>query len=259
MKSTLLYSVLFMTVILVMSSRPMRPEENYVSQYRDIAIREMMRTGIPASIKLAQGVMESQSGRSELAIQANNHFGIKCKSNWNGATYAYKDDDLNDKGELVESCFRKYESPEQSYKDHSDFLKNRSRYKLLFEFDRSDYRSWARGLKMCGYATDPAYADKLIEIIERFELYNLDKEINNTDSVNVVDLIKVTERIPLQPAQVVLKESNTSIKSVIPGPVKNSLKKKKRKAHYVHQVAPQKTGLCQQKLLTNPQKTLTNY
>lgn len=237
MKSTLLYSILFVTVIIVMSSRPMRPEENYVSQFRDIAIREMMRTGIPASIKLAQGVMESQSGRSELAIQANNHFGIKCKSNWSGPTYAYKDDDLNDKGELVESCFRKYESPEQSYKDHSDFLKNRSRYKLLFEFDKSDYRSWARGLKMCGYATDPAYAEKLIEIIERFELYNLDREGTNTDSLNQGNTINIAESIPLQPAQVVLTESNTSIKSVMPGPIKNSLKKKKRKGHSIHQVA----------------------
>ncbi|MEP7195547.1 MAG: glucosaminidase domain-containing protein [Saprospiraceae bacterium] len=166
--------VLVLLVIFSIATRPLRQEEIYVEQFKAMAISEMQRTGIPASIKLAQGLMESQSGRSELAKNANNHFGIKCKGDWLGETYDYKDDDTNVNGELIHSCFRKYTAAEQSYIDHSDFLTCRSRYKVLFQLDKNDYRSWAKGLKTCGYATDPNYADKLIDAIERLNLNNLD-------------------------------------------------------------------------------------
>ncbi len=166
--------MIFIVIGICFSSRPMRREESYIDQFKYLAVSEMQRTGIPASIKLAQGLMESASGRSELAVNANNHFGIKCKSDWNGETYSYKDDDFANNGELLFSCFRKYSSPEYSYLDHSNFLKNRSRYKALFEFSITDYKSWARGLKNCGYATDPTYAEKIIETIEKYDLNNLD-------------------------------------------------------------------------------------
>ncbi|MBE0675345.1 MAG: glucosaminidase domain-containing protein [Bacteroidales bacterium] len=127
----------------------------------------MRRTGVPASIKLAQGMIESDHGRSRLARLANNHFGIKCHSDWRGPTI-YHDDDA--RGE----CFRKYNSPEQSFRDHSDFLVNGSRYKELFLLDQTDYKGWARGLKKAGYATNPAYADMLIRKIEENSLYLFD-------------------------------------------------------------------------------------
>lgn len=130
----------------------------YVSQYKDIAIGEMLRTGVPASITLAQGIVETAGGQSDLAALANNHFGIKCKSEWTGETMTH-DDDAKDE------CFRKYATAEDSYKDHSDFLKSRPCYAFLFKLDPTDYEGWAKGLKRAGYATNPAYAQKLIKLI----------------------------------------------------------------------------------------------
>lgn len=127
----------------------------------------MERTGVPASITLAQGLLESQCGESELAGKFNNHFGIKCHSNWKGAR-TYHDD--NRKGE----CFRVYSNAEESFKDHSDFLRYQSRYSSLFDLDPTDYKGWARGLKSAGYATDPAYAVKLIKLIEELDLDDYD-------------------------------------------------------------------------------------
>lgn len=127
----------------------------------------MYRSGVPASITLAQGLLESRYGLSELAVKGNNHFGIKCHNNWTGKKIYYDDDA---KGE----CFRKYPSPEQSYRDHSDFLRYRDRYKFLFDYKTTDYKSWANGLKKAGYATDPSYASKLIRIIEDYRLYEYD-------------------------------------------------------------------------------------
>lgn len=148
---------------------------NYIERYKDIAIQEMQRTGIPASIKLAQAIQESGAGTSELAQNANNHFGIKCASDWTGPTYYRKDDDYNDDNELIESCFRAYSSPEQSFIEHSAFLQ-RPRYSTLFQLNPTDYKAWARGLQNAGYATDQTYATRLIDLIERFHLDQYDKK-----------------------------------------------------------------------------------
>ncbi|MFZ1748956.1 MAG: glucosaminidase domain-containing protein [Saprospiraceae bacterium] len=147
----------------------------YIELYKDLAIVEMYRTGIPASITLAQGLHESNYGKSKLATEANNHFGIKCKSYWTGKTYYQKDDDLNKKGLLIESCFRAYSSDIDSYIDRSNFLIQTERYGSLFGFDKTDYVAWAYGLKFCGYATDENYAQKLISKIEKYNLQSFDK------------------------------------------------------------------------------------
>jgi len=142
--------------------------DEYVEKYKDDAVKEMLTIGVPASITLAQGMLESGNGNSALAVYANNHFGIKCHEDWDGMTYIQDDDASNE-------CFRKYNNVLESFTDHSLFLKNRDRYQFLFELKISDYKAWAKGLKQAGYATDPAYADKLIQIIEQFNLNVLDK------------------------------------------------------------------------------------
>ena len=134
----------------------------------------MNRVGIPASVKLAQAIVESNAGRSNLAVNSNNHFGIKCKSYWTGLQYYHKDDDLDKNGKLIESCFRAYQNIENSFRDHSDFLRNSGKYDILFSLDKTDYKGWAWGLKSCGYATDRSYAEKLIQTIEEFKLYRFD-------------------------------------------------------------------------------------
>ncbi len=141
--------------------------EAYIQRYKDIAVQEMMIYRIPASITLAQGIIESRAGQSPMAIDANNHFGIKCHKGWLGKTYFQDDDHPNE-------CFRKYDNPEESFRDHSFFLTQRDRYKGLFNLDVTDYRGWSRGLQSAGYATNPAYADMLIRAIERFGLYQYD-------------------------------------------------------------------------------------
>ena len=143
------------------------PKQTYIDTFSEIAVGEMFRSGIPASITLAQGIVESAAGQSELAVKGNNHFGIKCHKDWKGRTML-RDDDA--KGE----CFRVYKNPEQSFRDHSDFLRYRDRYKFLFSYDITDYKSWAYGLKKAGYATDPGYPDKLIKIIEDYKLWRFD-------------------------------------------------------------------------------------
>ena len=140
----------------------------YIEKYAPTAVREMKSTGIPASITLAQGCLESGNGNSTLAREANNHFGIKCHKNWKGKTI-YHDDD--EKGE----CFRKYASADESYRDHSDFLRYRDRYASLFNLDPTDYKGWAYGLQKAGYATAQTYATSLIKIIEENELYRYDR------------------------------------------------------------------------------------
>jgi hypothetical protein len=141
--------------------------KSYIVTYRDIAIKEMMAYRIPASITLAQGIFESNAGRSLLAIQANNHFGIKCHKEWNGNTFIQDDETRNE-------CFRKYDYPEESFRDHSYFLSQRDRYKSLFNLEINDYKGWANGLKASGYATNPNYAELLIKTIEDYQLYLLD-------------------------------------------------------------------------------------
>jgi len=145
----------------------------FIDLQSDIAVREMWRTGIPASITLAQSIVESSWGTGTLATKGNNYFGIKCKDNWTGATLYQKDDDYRN-GRLVESCFRVYPSIEASFIDHSDFLSDNPRYAGLFQLSPTDYKGWARGLKKAGYATDKAYARKLIANIEKYQLYQYD-------------------------------------------------------------------------------------
>lgn len=139
----------------------------YVDRYKDIAIEKMNTYGIPASITLAQGILESGTGNSELALKANNHFGIKCGRSWTGPTVAH-DDDADDE------CFRKYASVEESYRDHSIFLRESKRYASLFELPKTDFEGWAKGLKAAGYATNPKYAEMLIDLIGRHKLYEYD-------------------------------------------------------------------------------------
>ncbi len=141
----------------------------YIYQYKAVAMEEMGTYGIPASITLAQGILESSAGDSELTRKSNNHFGIKCHG-WDGQKVYHDDDRRNE-------CFRKYKNPNYSFRDHSLFLTGRSRYNPLFELDLDDYKGWARGLKKAGYATDPAYPRKLIGIIERYELYKYDRQV----------------------------------------------------------------------------------
>lgn len=141
---------------------------DYIRQYREIALKQMKLSGIPASIILAQACLESSDGNSTLAVEAKNHFGIKCHD-WKGRTYLQDDDKKNE-------CFRVYDNVEQSFQDHSDFLRYRDRYAFLFELDSRDYKGWAYGLKKAGYATDPKYASSLIRIIEEYNLSSLDEE-----------------------------------------------------------------------------------
>lgn len=145
------------------------PEE-YIAEWKDVAVRKMKEHGIPASITLAQGLLESGNGNSELAREGNNHFGIKCTPDWTGGR-TYHDDDKKD------DCFRKYKDAAQSYEDHAKFLQ-KPRYASLFELKPTDYKGWAHGLKKAGYATDPNYPQKLITLIERYDLSNLDKGID---------------------------------------------------------------------------------
>ena len=141
--------------------------QQYIDRYKDVAIEQMKRYGIPASITIAQGIFESGAGQSELAVKANNHFGIKCNG-WSGRK-SYHDDD--ERGE----CFRAYDNAYESFEDHSKFLSSRQRYSSLFNLKKDDYKGWARGLKAAGYATNPKYADRLIEIIQLYKLYQYDK------------------------------------------------------------------------------------
>lgn len=142
---------------------------SYIEKYHTVAVDQMKKYGIPASITLAQGILESDAGRSMLAVEGNNHFGIKCHSDWTGATM-YQDDDRSDE------CFRMYASAKESFEDHSLFLVGRSRYAQLFELKETDYRGWATGLKAAGYATNPQYAEKLVSLIELYGLDVYDRE-----------------------------------------------------------------------------------
>ena len=152
------------------------PVERYIYDYAGIAQEEMRLYGIPASIKIAQGILESGSGNGPLTSRSNNHFGIKCNG-WQGEKVYHDDDE-------AQECFRKYNDPKYSFRDHSLFLFERNRYAFLFDYRSDDYTSWARGLKRAGYATDPRYPQKLISLIERYNLNELDREVlgKNTDT-----------------------------------------------------------------------------
>lgn len=147
---------------------------SYIEEYKFLAIDEMIRTGIPASVTMAQAIIESNAGNSKLARITNNHFGIKCKSYWSGDQYFHPDDDRDTNGNLIPSCFRKYGSVLDSYLDHSEFLMMTEHYKPLFSYDKTEYKQWAEGLELCGYASDSQYAEKLIRTIEAYDLHELD-------------------------------------------------------------------------------------
>ena len=167
---TTLKKILFIPLFLIFSISKLYSQDpqnpaitNYIQTYQELAIKEMQRTGVPASITLAQGILETEAGQSDLVLRSNNHFGIKCKTSWTGEK-VYHDDDA--RGE----CFRKYDAAEDSYRDHSDYLRSQPRYASLFALDPLDYKSWATGLKKAGYATNPKYAQILIKYIEKYNL-----------------------------------------------------------------------------------------
>jgi LysM repeat protein len=159
------HSILFISLLVTLSCSAQQASviHDYINTYKELAIEEMKRTGVPAAITLAQGIHESGAGRSNLVLASNNHFGIKCKSNWTGESVRHDDDA---RGE----CFRKYPKAEDSYRDHSDFLKNGQRYAFLFQLDPADYTGWANGLKKAGYATNPKYPQVLINMVEQYSL-----------------------------------------------------------------------------------------
>ena len=169
MKKLKLFLILIISCLTLQAQTRNKQYENYIKKYRELAVEEMKKYHIPASITLAQGLLESGAGQSTLARKSNNHFGIKCGSDWRGKTVSHDDDA---RGE----CFRAYKHPKESYEDHSKFLAGRSRYASLFKLKITDYKGWARGLKKAGYATNPRYADQLIGIIELYELHKYDEK-----------------------------------------------------------------------------------
>lgn len=209
----------FLLVISISAAQAQSPQAvtAYVERYKAIAIEEMKLYGIPASVTLAQGIHESGCGCSALALNSNNHFGIKCHNEWGGQTYHHDDD-------LPQECFRVYKCAEESFRDHSEFLKNRSRYASLFSLSPTDYRAWARGLKAAGYATNPRYPEIIIKLIEDYKLNQYDKsdgqpvtaKTETKDKSNEVDLIKQSiiqsskTTAPSAPAPVSTAASNTS-------------------------------------------------
>jgi len=176
---TIILNVLLVSIWLDSNAQTTKKitREEYVEMYKEIAIQEMIEFKIPASITLAQGILESGSGNSRLATEANNHFGIKCHQGWEGEFIRMTDDAPNE-------CFRKYKNAYESYKDHSFFLSQRGRYSFLFDLDITDYKGWAHGLKKAGYATNPRYAELLIKIIEDMELYKYDLMMDDYIAVN---------------------------------------------------------------------------
>ena len=190
MKQTVV-SFLFSLYCIATSAQLNKQYLNYIEQYKHIAVQQMQKYKIPASITLAQGIFESGAGMSDLARMSNNHFGIKCGGDWKGRSVRHDDDKHKE-------CFRYYDSPQESYEDHSLFLLGRSWYAPLFKLDIHDYKGWARGLKKAGYATNPQYANRLIDLIEQYELYQYDnweerKKPKHKPSIDVVEYQPTTE------------------------------------------------------------------
>jgi len=165
-----IFSLVFTSLIKISMAQDAQSSAviDYIQSYAPIAVEEMIRTGVPASIKIAQGILETNAGRGDLVVRSNNHFGIKCKTSWNGEKVYHDDDEVGE-------CFRKYASAYDSYVDHSNYLKSQPRYSFLFNYDKDDYSSWAWGLKKAGYATNPIYAQTLIKYIEQYKLNLLNK------------------------------------------------------------------------------------
>jgi len=172
---------------------------DYIEEYNDIAILEMLTYKIPASITLAQGILESRSGQSRLTVKGNNHFGIKCHSSWTGKRIHHDDD-------AKQECFRKYDHPLSSFRDHSLFLYDRKRYAALFELRKEDYKGWAKGLRKAGYATDPRYPQKLIKLIEDYELYRYD---DFEDDFEYGGQVVKVEQTPTSEKYILVKKGDT--------------------------------------------------
>lgn len=192
----------------------------YVERFKDIAIEEMIKNGIPASITLAQGMLESASGNSPLAREANNHFGIKCHAGWTGKTILKDDDSAGE-------CFRYYNSAEESYKDHSEFLK-RSHYSFLYDLQRDDYKGWAKGLKKAGYATNPRYPELLIDLIERYGLDRYDRSESIYDKVQREEKVmaQIAEKPVETKAEIIKPAVALKIYEVTPGDTLYAISKK---------------------------------
>lgn len=185
----------------------------YINKYKHIAISEMHRSGIPASITLAQGIFESSFGKSISAVKHNNHFGIKCKKDWTGKFYYKPDDDYDRLGNLIESCFRAYSTVEESFVDHTNFLVQRDRYQILFHFDNTDYWNWANGLQNCGYATNKKYAEKLISLIERYGLWAFDTE-DHEDNADISDQRDLTSKTAINLNNSIPRETIQSVATI---------------------------------------------
>ena len=225
----LIFTFLFSSVCPAISQEA--PNENiikYIEQYAALAVKEMERTGVPASIKIAQGIHETNAGKSDLVLQSNNHFGIKCKSNWTGEKVYHNDDE---EGE----CFRKYDNATASYLDHSDYLKSQPRYAFLFDYDANDYAAWAWGLKKAGYATNPIYAQTLIKYIEAYHLNELNKFAENEEDQDLKNYLETIRNRPLD----IVENSNKSIepeekyRSTKPAKEKSEKRIRVKKTHVV--------------------------
>jgi hypothetical protein len=214
-KSTFVFlSIIFLSISL--NAQKKISTQEYINAYQSIAIEEMKRTGVPADITLAQGVLETESGNSVLVKKSNNHFGIKCKENWEGETVYHDDDALGE-------CFRKYNKAEESYRDHSDFLRNRKYYQSLFSLDPTDYKSWAYGLKKAGYATNPNYAKILIKTIEDYNLNALSKSV--VANLPIVETTKSTVNVSTENTDVAKSKTESVVISKPSAPQKFSANK----------------------------------
>ena len=225
----LIFTFLFSSVCPAISQEA--PNENiikYIEQYAALAVKEMERTGVPASIKIAQGIHETNAGKSDLVLKSNNHFGIKCKSSWTGEKVYHNDDE---EGE----CFRKYDNATASYLDHSDYLKSQPRYSFLFDYDANDYAAWAWGLKKAGYATNPIYAQTLIKYIEAYHLNELNKFAENEEDQDLKNYLETIRNRPLD----IVENSNKSIEpeekysSTKPAKEKSEKRIRVKKTHVV--------------------------
>lgn len=214
-KYTLLLITLLNLIIGPLSGQSYQDRVNeYIRLYYPLALKNQINYKIPASITLAQGIIESNAGKGMLADSANNHFGIKCKEQWLGMVYYKEDDDIDSSGNLIRSCFRKYETAEESFNDHSEFLRSNPRYAPLFEMQSDDYVAWANGLKQCGYATASNYSKSLIDLIERLSLFVFDRiDSSKTDnpyfvykSYLFVESMKKQQNLDSKPVVVKLPE-----------------------------------------------------
>ena len=200
--------LIFIITVIILSSnlfaQKISPDE-YIHTYCNMAVAEMKRSGIPASVTLAQGILETECGNSELVKKSNNHFGIKCKSTWTGESVSHTDDAPNE-------CFRKYNNPADSYKDHSDYLKTSPRYAALFQLASSDYKGWAYGLKKAGYATNPQYPQIVISNIEKYNLQQYDNLTEKDLDDIAINKITTAQKLEVQNFAVNITAIENSIK-----------------------------------------------